>query len=156
MSNHTGEPSDFAMLAGVRKIPTAITSPTISAVAVRRPICLLSLSWAIRRVSGSVWVLQTKRPRTFEFREPKKFERYGRSQVSFSVSVPVWEGDPDWKKRYLRTSLGLQQVWKEPVLMGTNPGQICPATWAKIPPARIHVTSLTIEIHLQLKLEMQS
>jgi hypothetical protein len=41
-SNNTGEPSAFAMPAGVRKIPTAITSPTTSAAAVLTPICLLN------------------------------------------------------------------------------------------------------------------
>ena len=46
-SNQTGEPSDFAIPAGVRKMPTAITSPTISAVALRSPICLLSFAWMI-------------------------------------------------------------------------------------------------------------
>jgi hypothetical protein len=34
-----GEPSAVAMPAGVKKIPTAMTSPTTSAAAVRKPIC---------------------------------------------------------------------------------------------------------------------
>ena len=36
-SSQNGEPSDFAIPAGVRKIPTPITSPTTSAVAVASP-----------------------------------------------------------------------------------------------------------------------
>jgi hypothetical protein len=48
MRSHTtnsqnGDPSDFAIPAGVRKIPMAITSPTMRAVAVLRPICRLSV-----------------------------------------------------------------------------------------------------------------
>ena len=39
-----GEPSDFAMPAGVRKMPTATTSPTTSAIAVGSPSCRLSVS----------------------------------------------------------------------------------------------------------------
>jgi hypothetical protein len=55
-SSHIGEPSAFAMPAGVRKIPTAITSPITSAVAVRTPICLLNpfklVSLRSRRISA--------------------------------------------------------------------------------------------------------
>src|SRR5258706_9974430 len=42
INSQTGEPSDLAIPAGVRKIPTAMTSPTIRAVAVPRPICRFS------------------------------------------------------------------------------------------------------------------
>src|SRR5690349_16911184 len=44
-----GEPSCLAIPAGVRKIPTAITSPTINAAAVRSPICLFSSATVLER-----------------------------------------------------------------------------------------------------------
>src|SRR5271170_1801871 len=39
-ANSAGEPSDFAMAAGVRKIPSAIDWPVTTAIAAARPICL--------------------------------------------------------------------------------------------------------------------
>src|ERR1700677_3333727 len=46
-NNHTtltnkGEPNDFAIAAGVRKIPSAIDSPITTAIAAVRPSCLRS------------------------------------------------------------------------------------------------------------------
>ena len=49
ISSQSGEPSDFAIPAGVRKIPTAMTSPTIKAVAVPSPICRFKFA------RGSQW-----------------------------------------------------------------------------------------------------
>jgi hypothetical protein len=41
ISNQKGDPSDFAIPAGVRKMPTPIISPTTTAVAEANPRCLL-------------------------------------------------------------------------------------------------------------------
>jgi hypothetical protein len=40
-----GEPSAFAMAAGVKKMPTPINSPTTKAVAVPSPSCRWSSLW---------------------------------------------------------------------------------------------------------------
>jgi hypothetical protein len=47
-SNQKGEPSDLAMAAGVRKIPTPIASPVTAAVAEPNP------SWRRRPAAGTV------------------------------------------------------------------------------------------------------
>src|SRR6185436_8812677 len=48
INTHSGEPRDLAIPAGVRNIPTPMTSPTTRAVAVRMPICRLSSVWVTR------------------------------------------------------------------------------------------------------------
>jgi hypothetical protein len=53
-NNQNGEPNDLAIPDGVRKIPTAITSPTINATAVRNPICRFSVVAAVG-VFGTGW-----------------------------------------------------------------------------------------------------
>jgi hypothetical protein len=39
-ANSAGDPSDFAIAAGVRKIPSAIDSPVTTAIVPANPICL--------------------------------------------------------------------------------------------------------------------
>src|SRR5450631_3666731 len=39
-----GDPSDLAMAAGVRKIPSAMDSPVTTAIAAQRPSCLFSFA----------------------------------------------------------------------------------------------------------------
>jgi len=39
-----GDPSDFAMAAGVRKMPSAMDSPVTTAIAAARPSCRLEFS----------------------------------------------------------------------------------------------------------------
>ncbi|HTG35898.1 MAG TPA: hypothetical protein VLB76_23475 [Thermoanaerobaculia bacterium] len=42
-ASSSGEPSDFAIVAGVRKIPSAIASPVTAAIAAARPSCRRSV-----------------------------------------------------------------------------------------------------------------
>src|SRR5450631_1720282 len=58
-ANSRGEPSDLAMAAGVRKMPSAMDSPLTTAIAAVRPSCrFASITAACYRDQGNIRLIQ--------------------------------------------------------------------------------------------------
>ena len=91
-SNQNGEARSFAIPAGVKKIPTAITSPTINIAAVRTPICLLR---SVKSVSKTSLLPQT------EMRVVHPIQTL-RQQSSPADQNSTTSKTPDWPDRCCR------------------------------------------------------
>jgi hypothetical protein len=61
-ASNNGDPSDFAIAAGVRKMPRAMESPVTTAIAAAKPSCLVSFCLRVSNFDHPTFPYRTLHP----------------------------------------------------------------------------------------------